>query len=77
MRKFSSINRLCKCGCCGKLTHSSVGGQIGIELCPTCLASGEQENAHNDGYHHASETCPRCNGVSCMHEGKTTIGGCR
>ena len=72
MGKFSAMNRLCKCGCCGKLTHSTSSDRcIGLELCRVCNESAGQENSHNDGTPHGKadkKTCPVCAGVSCLHE---------
>jgi hypothetical protein len=75
MSKFRrASNVLAKCRCCGKLTHSSVQGCHGIELCRMCFDSAEQWNAHSDGIPHNEvdkETCPTCAGVECIHEIKT------
>lgn len=80
LNKFSRLNRLTTCRCCGKRTHSSIGGMVGIELCKVCANSGEFENEHsdNDGEHDLGngkrgawpEYCPTCAGVSCLHEVK-------
>jgi hypothetical protein len=55
------INKLVKCGACGKLTHSDVAG-MGLSLCPKCLDAAELTNAHSDGYHDdvADPHCPEC-----------------
>lgn len=67
-------NRLVRCRCCGKLTHSDTGRIVDIELCPTCLASEEQRNSHSDNGDHTEKnkaTCPDCADVDCLHELKS------
>ena len=70
MAKLTPGNVMCKCECCGKRTHSSLGNMSDIRLCGVCIASAEQENAHVDGTPHGAadkKTCPRCAGVTCLH----------
>lgn len=43
-------NKLVKCRSCGKLTHSTIDGCLGLDLCRPCRLDAEQENAHLD-YH--------------------------
>lgn len=70
--KFSGLNKLCKCGCCGMKTHSSIDGNVGIELCRTCYESAGLQNEHSDrGHATRKDDCPSCQGVDCLHE----IGG--
>lgn len=56
-------NKLVRCRGCGKLTHSSVQGCLGIELCPDCLADADAENLHNDTHDPANPVpgCKWCN----------------
>ncbi len=61
-------NRLCKCICCGKNTHSNTGHISDVELCPVCLRSAEQVNSHSDNGHEKIERgCPTCQDVDCLH----------
>jgi len=50
-QKFSKSNRLCICRECGKKTHSSIDGNIDINLCKSCLEKAYMENDHSDGHH--------------------------
>ena len=64
-------NRLARCRCCGKLSHSHTGGSANIDLCRVCFDSAGQWNAHSDGTPHdesSKEYCPTCAGVDCLHE---------
>jgi len=69
LNKFSRLNKVVQCRCCGKRTHSSIDGCVGIELCKVCLDSGGMENEHNDyGHKEKVADCPVCNGVECIHQ---------
>ena len=56
--KFSAHNTLCDCRCCGKRTHSSVSGNVGIELCPLCFDSAGQFNVCSDNHNHGVDGDP-------------------
>jgi hypothetical protein len=47
----SFTNTLAECRVCTRLTHSSVEGMVGIDLCRDCLEDAYLENAHFDGNH--------------------------
>ena len=54
-------NVLVKCRMCGKLTHSTIDGCSGLDLCRPCRELAELENEHFDGYHTApNANCPHC-----------------
>lgn len=42
------INKMVKCRGCGKMTHSSIDGCLGVELCRKCFDDANDENEHND-----------------------------
>lgn len=60
--QFSSTNKIAKCRVCGKLTHSSINGDMSIELCRPCYDAAGVENEHLDGHHEGSpkKGCPNC-----------------
>lgn len=49
MKFRRAINALCNCRCCNKRTHSSIDGNVGIELCRRCYDSASEYNIHQDG----------------------------
>ena len=61
---FSWHNQICKCRVCGKRTHSSIDGNMDIQLCRRCLTNSEHENSHLDGHHEDGKQkgCPLCSG---------------
>ena len=61
MAKFKAggHNTLCKCRVCGKLTHSTIDGNLDLRLCAKCTELAYLENDHNDGAH-ADEPHPDC-----------------
>lgn len=62
------MNRMVDCRCCGKRTHSSIDGCLGIELCRVCFDSAGVENEHSDYGHSTKQAdCPTCSGLDCMH----------
>ena len=76
---FSPVNRLTKCRCCKKMTHTSIDGCQDIRLCRVCLDSADLENSHSDGRHTPGtygtgwlggcpENCPIRRGLECNHE---------
>jgi hypothetical protein len=78
MGKFSTgRNKMAKCRCCRKLTHSSIDGCRGIEMCRVCLESSGEFNAHSDGHHEGGcpANCPTAKGVECVHEIRTRAQG--
>lgn len=42
------MNKMVTCRGCGKRTHSSINGNLGINLCRDCYDDAGQENEHND-----------------------------
>ncbi len=62
--KFSGKNKLAKCRSCGKTTHSSIAGSIGIELCRACYDAASNENEHNDSHTTPVAGCRFCPEVS-------------
>jgi hypothetical protein len=66
-----SLNKLVNCGCCEKLTHSSIDGMIGIGLCRICYDSSGLYNEHVDGYHNddgCPDECPIKYDLECLCE---------
>jgi hypothetical protein len=58
-------NKLIRCSCCLKLTHS----QIGCELCAVCYDSASNANDHDDtGHAETMASCPSCQRVACLHQ---------
>jgi len=41
-------NYVVTCRCCGKSTHSSIDGCLGLDLCRDCLEEANVENARSD-----------------------------
>lgn len=62
--KFSKLNTLCDCRICGKKTHSSIDGDLDIQLCRKCYTEAGLENEHADGLHSGivKKNCPQCKG---------------
>lgn len=55
MAKFKKFtNKLSACRICNKLTHSSIDGCLGIQLCRPCYDDGGEENMWSD------HGCPEC-----------------
>jgi hypothetical protein len=50
-QQFGGHNRLTNCRVCGKRTHSSIDGNVGIALCRACYEDAGMENEHSDGHH--------------------------
>jgi len=57
--KFSANNKVANCRVCEKKTHSSIGGDLDIQLCRRCYDEANMENEHNDG-HHIDKPNPKC-----------------
>ncbi len=53
-------NTIVPCKGCGKLTHSSIDGCVGVCLCRKCLTEAELTNEHYDGYHDDGKENPDC-----------------
>lgn len=59
--KLSFLNRMTNCRICGKRTHSSIQGCVGIELCAACLKQAGLKNDHSDNGHPTPvANCPTC-----------------
>ena len=61
--RFSNLNTLCNCLVCGKRTHSSIDGDLDIQLCRKCYDEANMENEHSDG-HHDDKPNPKC--IDCQ-----------
>jgi hypothetical protein len=58
---LSRSNTMVTCRSCKKLTHSTIDGMTGLDLCRPCREEAEMENEHNDGYHETpNDKCPDC-----------------
>ncbi|HEX4499841.1 MAG TPA: hypothetical protein VH187_01540 [Scandinavium sp.] len=71
MAKFKkSYNKLMRCRCCQKLTHSELCEAKDFDggTCEVCFESAGVENEHLDGGHDEKRAdCPVCLGVNCLH----------
>ena len=65
-RFMSGRNELATCRCCGKRTHSSIGGASSICLCRQCYEDAGDENTHLD-CHSQAHPDPSCRW--CVAEG--------
>lgn len=72
--RSGGANKMVNCRVCQKLTHSSIDGNRGIELCKECYEDSGIENQHSDtaGEHDgdafAKENCPGCGGTSLLQQ---------
>jgi rubrerythrin len=58
---YGNQTRNVTCAVCGKLTHSTIAGYSGLELCRKHLAEALYENQHSDdGHTGAMKDCPVC-----------------
>ena len=49
-QKLSKTNKMATCRGCGKRTHSSIQGDVGIGLCRACYEDAGDENEHSDNH---------------------------
>lgn len=70
MAKFNKHNTLAKCRVCGKLTHSSIDGNLDIELCRECYDDAGDENEHNDTHDGNVEGCKYCDAAKARQANK-------